>query len=140
MHHLFASLALAGIIAVVAAVSAPTITNVRYAGNGCPRNTASHSASELNTTSNSIKLIHYLNEFTPTYGANVAAREAQKLCIPSIEITVDPAYKLRVNNIGTSVNGYVRLAYFGHDMRITANYTFPADTTVQVSANMPHKR
>jgi len=130
MHHLSSSVLFAF---VVAAVPEPSIISVKYTGNGCPRNAASYSTSTLDPSSNLIKLIHYLNEFTPVYGAGIALRDGQKQCLATVDIVVDAAYKLRVNNFGTNVNGYVRLAYLGHDLRITANYTFTTDTSVQVS-------
>jgi hypothetical protein len=115
------------------AVPEPSIVSVTYSGNGCPQNTASYSVSPVNATSNSFQIYHYLDEFTPQYGASVAVREGLKQCVPLVDIAIDSAYKLRANSFGTSVNGYVRLAARGHDLRITANYTFTADASVQVS-------
>lgn len=122
---LFATVALAAI--------EPSFSSFAYSGSGCPLDTASYWAGSFGSTSNYATLNYKLNEFTPFYGPGVSVRDQQRQCVVMLDIGVDPAYRLRINNNSTVFTGFVKLATSSQSVINTANYTFTANPSVQVS-------
>lgn len=115
------------------AATQPSFSSFAYSGSGCPPDTASYWAGGFFSTSNYATLNYKLNELTPFYGPSVSVRDQQRQCVVMLDIGVNPAYRLRINNNSTVFTGYVKLATSSQSVINTANYTFTANPSVQVS-------
>ncbi|KAF2466411.1 uncharacterized protein BDR25DRAFT_377543 [Lindgomyces ingoldianus] len=112
----------------------PTITNFTYFGAGCPSGTVSTALYAINSTTGSYQVYTYLDSFTPWAGPHFAIKDSRKICTVNLEVGIAQGWKVRTNNGGSDVKGYLMLL----DEKVTgtwrANYSFASATTGSISS------
>lgn len=85
----------------------PKVTSISYSGNGCPQGGVAVSLATLNGTS--LLTIFDGTSLRPVIGPSTGAMDRRKTCYIVARIDIDRGWKLRINNRGTDVKGYMPL-------------------------------
>ena len=90
-------------------VPRPSISNLTLSGNGCPSGSVVTELHTINSTTGSYQVANYLDSFTPYIGPLTTVKDRNKNCVVNLNISLPLGWRVRVNNGGGDVLGYLDL-------------------------------
>ncbi|KAF1992899.1 hypothetical protein P154DRAFT_540849 [Amniculicola lignicola CBS 123094] len=112
----------------------PSISNLKFSGNGCPSGSVATALYTVYNTTGSYQVVNTLDSFTPYIGPGTAVRDWSKKCLVNLDISLPLEWRARVNNGGSDVRGFLDLADKDTTGAWKAKYSFPPTTDVSLSS------